>query len=98
MAVGAPFGKLFRSKLGSAQSVRYAHTEEINQGEQMKKIRKENYWELAAFLMDYHTGQWSRGYRLLCRLGAQNFSTRLCEELRDTECYQYLVNHYAKSV
>jgi len=64
----------------------------------MKKIPKENYWELAVFLMDYHSGQWSRGYRLLCRLGPCNFSSTLCAELRDTEMYQYLVANYAKSV
>jgi hypothetical protein len=64
----------------------------------MRKIRKENYWELAVFLMDYHSGQWSRGYRLLCKLRAENFSSALCEELRETECYQYLVSRYADSV
>jgi len=64
----------------------------------MRKIPKENYFELAVFLMDYHGGQWSRGYRLLCRLGASNFSSALCEELRESDCYQYLVAHYAQSV
>ena len=64
----------------------------------MRKIRKENYWELAVFCMDYHSGQWSRGYRLLCRLGPANFSSVLCEELRDTETYQYLVSRYAETV
>ena len=64
----------------------------------MRKIRKENYFELAVFLMDYHGGQWSRGYRLLSRLGPLNFSSSLCEELRDTECYQYLVLRYAQTV
>ena len=64
----------------------------------MRKIAKENYWELAVFLMDYHSGQWSRGYRLLCLLRPQNFSSALCEELRDSECYQYLVSHYADKV
>ncbi len=64
----------------------------------MRKIRKDNYWELAVFLMDYHSGQWSRGYRLLSRLRAENFSSALCDELRETECYQYLVSRYAQSV
>ena len=64
----------------------------------MRKIRKEDYWSLAVFLMDYHSGQWSRGYRLLCRLDPQNFSSSLCEELREEPIYQYLVDHYAKSV
>jgi hypothetical protein len=64
----------------------------------MRKIAKDNYFELAVFLMDYHSGQWSRGYRLLCRLKPNNFSSEVCKELRDTECYQYLVNKYAASV
>lgn len=64
----------------------------------VKKISKENYWELAVFLMDYHSGQWSRGYRLLSKMDLRNISSRLQEELRDTECYQYLVANYAKSV
>lgn len=63
----------------------------------MKKIRKENYWELAVFLMDYHSGQWSRGYRLLCRLDA-NLSSNLCEELRQEPVYAYLVDHYSETV
>lgn len=64
----------------------------------MRKIAKENYWELAVFLMDYHSGQWSRGYRLLSMLRAENFSSSLCEELRESECYQYLVANYADKV
>ncbi len=64
----------------------------------MRKIAKENYWELAVFCMDYHSGQWSRGYRLLCRLQPRNFSSALCDELRDTECYAWLVANYANKV
>jgi hypothetical protein len=64
----------------------------------VKKIAKEHYWELAVFLMDYHSGQWSRGYRLLCRLRAENFSAALCDELRESEVYRYLVANYAKTV
>lgn len=64
----------------------------------MRKIRKENYWELVVFCMDYHSGQWSRGYRLLCRLRPGNFSAALCQELRETKCYQYLVARYSDSV
>ena len=65
----------------------------------MRKISKENYFELAQFLMDYHSGQWSRGYRLLCRLKVGgNWSSQLSEQLRDTECYQYLVANYAQHV
>jgi hypothetical protein len=64
----------------------------------MRKIHKENYFELAVFLMDYHSGQWSRGYRLLSKLWPSNFSSVACEELRDTECYMYLVANYADKV
>lgn len=64
----------------------------------MKKLAKEHYWELAVFLMDYHSGQWSRGYRLLCRLNIRNFSSSLCEELRQNEAYQWLVDNYANRV
>lgn len=64
----------------------------------MRKIPKDNYFELAVFLMDYHSGQWSRGYRLLCKLRPSNFSSQLCAELRDTEIYQYLESNYAKTV
>lgn len=65
----------------------------------MKKIAKENYWELAVFLMDYHSGQWSRGYRLLSKLGLNgNWSSELCAELRDTDTYLYLERKYADKV
>lgn len=64
----------------------------------MRKIHKEDYFELCVFLMDYHGGQWSRGYRLLSRLNPFNFSSGMCESARETEIYQYLVNNYAKSV
>jgi len=64
----------------------------------MKKLSKEFYWELAVFLMDYHSGQWSRGYRLLCRLCPENFSSSLCAELRETEAYSWLEKNYVKSV
>jgi hypothetical protein len=64
----------------------------------VKKIAKENYWELAVFLMDYHSGEWSRGYRLLGQLEAKNFSSALCDELRESEVYQYLVANYSGTV
>jgi hypothetical protein len=55
-------------------------------------------FELAVFLMDYHSGQWSRGYRLLCKLGPENFSSSFCEEMRETEVYQALVANFADTV
>ena len=55
-------------------------------------------WILAVFCMDYHGGQWSRGYRILCRLKPSNFSSDLCDEMRNTDLYQYLEKTYAASI
>jgi hypothetical protein len=55
-------------------------------------------FELAVFLMDYYSGQWSRGYRLLCRLAPSNFSSSFCEEMRDTVVYEELVQKFADKV
>lgn len=65
----------------------------------MRKIHKEDYFELAQFLMDYHSGQWSRGYRLLCKLKVGgNWSSRFSRELQNTEIYLHLVANYAGKV
>jgi hypothetical protein len=64
----------------------------------MRKIAKENYFELAVFLMHYHSGQWSRGYRLLSRLGLSNLSSNAENEAVASECYQWLVANYAEKV
>ena len=65
----------------------------------MKKLSKEYYFELAQFCMDYHSGQWSRGYRILSRLRVGgNWSSQLSKELRATEAYHWLVSHYAKTI
>jgi len=64
----------------------------------MRKIAKENYFELAVFCMHYHSGQWSRGYRLLSRLGLRNLSSAAEQEITESECYQWLVEHYADKV
>lgn len=64
----------------------------------MKKIRKEHLFELAVFLMDYHSGQWSRGYRLLCRLGVGMITDSCFEECRESEIYQHLVAKYGDKV
>jgi hypothetical protein len=63
----------------------------------MKALRSVRF-ELAVFLMDYHSGQWSRGYRLLCRLRPDNFSASFCEQMRETEVYAALVTKYADKV
>ena len=49
---------------------------------------------LAVFCMDWHSGQWSRGYSILSRLSPRNFTSSLCAELRQTELYEYLVKNY----
>ena len=37
----------------------------------MRKIPKAYYLELAVFLCHFHSGQWSRGYRILSKLREQ---------------------------
>lgn len=64
----------------------------------MKKLAKEYYWELAQFCMDYHSGQWSRGYRILCKLKVENWSDFRSEKLRDTVAYRWLVDNYADKI
>lgn len=61
-------------------------------------IGDEGKFVLAVFLMDYNSGQWSRGYRILSRLQPRNFSPSLCDELRQDPLYDYFVKTYSKSV
>jgi hypothetical protein len=62
------------------------------------KALKHARFELAVFLMDYHSGQWSRGYRLLCRLAPNNFSSSFSDEMRETVVYAELVQKFADKV
>lgn len=64
----------------------------------MTMIPRYNWFELAVFLMDYHSGQDSRGYRLLCKLNPVNFNEAFCEQCRDSEIYQRLVYTYSGKV
>ncbi len=64
----------------------------------MKKILKHNYLELYVFLMHYHSGQWSRGYRILSKLGEVNITSRCEKECEESELYQYLVYKYGSVV
>ena len=64
----------------------------------MRKIAKENYFELAVFCMHYHSGQWSRGYRILSKLGLSNLTSTAERDATESECYQYLVSKYAATV
>jgi len=63
----------------------------------MRKLSREYYFELAVFCMDYHSGQWSRGYRILSRLHAR-LSDSCIAECRESEAYAWLVRHYADKV
>ena len=63
----------------------------------MKKIRKCDYLELSVFLAHYYSGQWSRGYRLLCKLDA-HWTSNFKREAEQSEIYQYLVDNYANKV
>jgi hypothetical protein len=64
----------------------------------MRKIAKENYFELAVFCMHYHSGQWSRGYRILSKLGLSNLTSTAERDATESEYYQYLVSKYAATV
>lgn len=67
----------------------------------MKKLAKEYYFELAIFCMYYHSGQRSRGYRLLSKLLGDNanITTSNAEhEAKESEAYLWLVDNYADKV
>jgi hypothetical protein len=64
----------------------------------MKKVCKDDYLYLAVFLMHYHSGQWSRGYRIFCKLNVRNITNSLEREAEQSEIYNYLVKNYANSV
>jgi hypothetical protein len=63
----------------------------------MRKIPKDCYLKLAVFLAHHHSGQWSRGYRLLCRLRAR-WTSSFEREAERSEIYHHLVAHYAGRV
>lgn len=63
----------------------------------MRKIRKQDYFELAIWLAHNHSGQWSRGYRMLCKLGAR-WSSSAEREAEESEIYAYLDERYAGKV
>ena len=64
----------------------------------MPKIPKESYFELYVFCADYHSGQWSRGYRLLSKLGPAQLTDTCIRECRESEVYAHLVSKYADKV
>ena len=54
------------------------------------------------FCMHYHSGQWSRGYRLLCRVSTRYKNMRITSaterELEETELYYALVAKYGNKI
>lgn len=62
-------------------------------------IHREDRPILAVFLMDYHNGMWSRGYRLLSRMRlGGNWSSRFCAAMRQEPLYKHLELNYAHKV
>lgn len=55
---------------------------------------------LTVFLMDHYGGQWSRGYRMLCRLLGPNgqIGDGAAREAREHPYYAHLVANYASKV
>jgi hypothetical protein len=64
----------------------------------MRKLAKEHYFELAVFCMHYHSGQWSRGYRILSKLQLRNLTSAAKAEAVESEAYQWLVEHYGEAM
>jgi hypothetical protein len=64
----------------------------------MRKIPKQYYFELAVFCMNYHSGQRSRGYRILRKLHPRHISWEVAGECEETAIYEYLVQHYADTI
>jgi hypothetical protein len=55
---------------------------------------------LYVFCMDHHSGQWSRGYRIMSRFSRLdiNLTDALIEELRASETYERLRIQYKDKV
>lgn len=64
----------------------------------MRKIPKDDYFTLYVFLMDWHSGQWGRGYRLMCKLGTARLTASCIEECRFSRLYDYLQDNYKETV
>ena len=44
---------------------------------------------------DYHSGQWSRGYRIMSRISRLGIRIVDSDEIRESECYKYLEAKYS---
>ena len=64
----------------------------------MRKVKREDYFILAVFLMHFHSGQWSRGYRLLSKLHVRNMSSALEADARIQSYTSILSQHMRKVV
>jgi hypothetical protein len=67
----------------------------------MKKIKRSDYLELIVFLSHHHSGQWSRGYRLMSRMMSTyraSWTSNFEREAKESEIYQYLQANYANKV
>lgn len=67
----------------------------------MKKIKRTDYLELIVFLSHHHSGQWSRGYRIMSRMIAQyraHWTSAFEREAEESEIYQYLQANYADKI
>lgn len=60
------------------------------------------YFALYVFCMDWHSGQWSRGYRIMSRFHNKHWNIRLTDsvekEARESEYYADLEERYANKV
>lgn len=61
----------------------------------MKFDRYELLFALYQLCCDYHSGQWSKGYRIMSRISRLGVRIVDAQEIRDSECYQYLERKYA---
>lgn len=61
----------------------------------MKFERTELIFALYQLCCDYHSGQWSRGYRIMSRISRLGIKVVDSEEIREGECYQYLESKYS---
>jgi hypothetical protein len=62
---------------------------------------RENKLILYVFCMDYYSGQWSRGYRILSRLNKyvkRGLTVGECEVIRTNALYKYLESKYGNKI
>jgi hypothetical protein len=64
----------------------------------MSDKRAELYFALCQLCCDYHSGQWSRGYRLMSRISRFGVRITNADDIRDTELYLQLEAKYANKL